>query len=520
MRLKYLLIFVLPIGFLSSCKSKMTAVKTTPKKVIIKVVEKDTENNTEREITESDLEIKSVIFNSTEEYIEFFKDAAIEEMKLYNIPASITLAQGILESSSGNSLLTKTSNNHFGIKCHTGWDGDRIFHDDDEESECFRGYKDPRESYRDHSLFLAFRTRYSKLFKLERGDYVGWAHGLRQAGYATDKRYPAKLISLIERYELDQYDSGIAGESKKRINKFNNGKALATHSIVKGETLFSISQRYGLSVDELKKINQLESNEISIGQILDVTKDFKEDTIEVSQNYTNLGSYKVLKGETLYAISRKFGLTVKEIKKINQLQSDNLSVGQVLKVKTLNEVSEVVPSKAEIKLSSYKVQKGETLYAISKKVGLTVEELRKINQLNTNNIYIGQVLKVKETAKLTNAEVPSQEVDLSSYEVSNGDTLSSISRRFGMTVDEIKLLNGLTSNIIFIGKELNLRGNIEKSEPVNPNRKLNLNYHQVASGETLYSISKQFGLTVVELKKINQLSSNNIAIGQVLVVSK
>ena len=133
-------------------------------------------------------------------------------MKIYKIPASITLAQGLLESSTGNSELTKRSNNHFGIKCHKEWEGEFTYHDDDEKGECFRVYKDPAESYRDHSLFLAFRSRYSGLFKLEAGDYVSWAKGLSEAGYATDKRYPAKLIGLIEKFDLQKYDTQVLGK--------------------------------------------------------------------------------------------------------------------------------------------------------------------------------------------------------------------------------------------------------------------------------------------------------------------
>ena len=138
-------------------------------------------------------------YNSTTEYIAFFKAVAIYEMKLYGIPASITLAQGILESGSGRGRLARDANNHFGIKCHD-WTGPRVYHDDDRAQECFRKYNDPNQSYRDHSLFLAKRKRYANLFKHKPTDYKAWARGLKKAGYATDPKYPQKLISLIERY--------------------------------------------------------------------------------------------------------------------------------------------------------------------------------------------------------------------------------------------------------------------------------------------------------------------------------
>ena len=145
----------------------------------------------------------------TQEYIETFKEIAQYEMRAFGIPASITLAQGILESGSGRGELTRKTNNHFGIKCHAGWDGEFDFHDDDAKGECFRKYNHPMFSFRDHSIFLSSRSRYKFLFNFRRDDYKKWAYGLRQAGYATDKRYPQKLIALIERYDLDTYDKEV-----------------------------------------------------------------------------------------------------------------------------------------------------------------------------------------------------------------------------------------------------------------------------------------------------------------------
>tara|TARA_X000000950_G_scaffold191773_1_gene231460 strand:- start:445 stop:972 length:528 start_codon:yes stop_codon:yes gene_type:complete len=152
----------------------------------------------------------SVSENSVEDkinfYIKKFAPAAVKNMRFYKIPASITLAQGVLESGYGESTLAKRANNHFGIKCHKEWRGRSIRHDDDEEDECFRSYKNPLKSYRDHSLFLVDRNRYNSLFELKRKDYKGWAKGLKAAGYATDPKYAEKLISLIERFNLTRFD--------------------------------------------------------------------------------------------------------------------------------------------------------------------------------------------------------------------------------------------------------------------------------------------------------------------------
>ena len=155
-----------------------------------------------RPLSESNLSVDDQI----NLYIKKYAPAATKNMRFYKIPASITLAQGILESGHGQSTLAKKANNHFGIKCHKGWKGKSILHDDDAKDECFRSYKNPLRSYKDHSLFLVERDRYSSLFKLNRKDYKSWAIGLKAAGYATDPKYAEKLISLIERFRLNRFD--------------------------------------------------------------------------------------------------------------------------------------------------------------------------------------------------------------------------------------------------------------------------------------------------------------------------
>jgi len=247
-----------------SCGSK--------KKVVSKKKETKTETITkpievEEEIKTDSPKITSPKINSPAHYVSVYKDIAMDEMRIYKIPASITLAQGILESGSGKGRLAVKANNHFGIKCHK-WEGDKIYHDDDERQECFRKYKSAETSFRDHSEFLANRKRYANLFKLKISDYKGWAKGLRKAGYATDKRYPEKLISIIERYELFQYDKKVLGKkykAAKNDTKINQNK---THKVVKGDTLYSLSRKYKTTVEVLKRINNLTSNDLKIDQVL------------------------------------------------------------------------------------------------------------------------------------------------------------------------------------------------------------------------------------------------------------
>ena len=196
---------------------------------------------------------------NTEDYVNYYSNIAMDEMIQYGIPASITLAQGILESGAGKGRLAVEANNHFGIKCHD-WNGKKIYHDDDEEQECFRKYDNPEYSYRDHSLFLKNRGRYSFLFGFDKDNYKQWAKGLKKAGYATDPKYPQKLIDLIERYELYKFDN-IVLKKKNKIYK-----------VRKGDTLYSISDRFNMPVDLLIKMNNLETEEINIGDTLIIKK--------------------------------------------------------------------------------------------------------------------------------------------------------------------------------------------------------------------------------------------------------
>jgi len=202
--------------------------------------------------------------NATEAYIANFSTIAMEEMRKYKIPASITLAQGILESGSARGRLAVEANNHFGIKCHD-WTGDKIYHDDDKSQECFRKYIHAEQSFEDHSAFLTGRKRYEGLFQLEEDDYKAWAKGLRAAGYATDRRYPEKLIDLIERFQLHKYDAMVLD----RPSKIYETEAVAlTHEVVKGDTLYSLARRYEVSVEMIQKLNNMSNNDLKIGQIL------------------------------------------------------------------------------------------------------------------------------------------------------------------------------------------------------------------------------------------------------------
>ena len=210
-------------------------------------------------------------------YIKKYAPIAVKEMHEYKIPASITLAQGILESGKGKSELALKSNNHFGIKCHRKWTGERVYHDDDEKGECFRKYRYPETSYNDHSLFLTQRKRYAFLFDYNIKNYKKWAYGLRKAGYATDRKYPMKLLKIIKDYHLYEFDNFIKRNNTKSFKEVkqleSSEKQLLklkqnSYEVKKGDTLYSISRMFSVSVQSLKAINNLKDNTLAIGQKL------------------------------------------------------------------------------------------------------------------------------------------------------------------------------------------------------------------------------------------------------------
>ena len=267
---------VLCILFLASCSSsrKISTKKNNNVKVVKNPINKLPSVRQQQHVKKLEKGNKS-LNKHTLQYIKKYAPLAVLEMHKYDIPASITLAQGILESGNGRSQLASKSNNHFGIKCHVGWKGQKVYHDDDEKGECFRKYKFVETSYKDHSEFLSGRRRYANLFKLRKSDYKGWAKGLKKAGYATDKKYPKKIIKIIERYNLYEFDKftkkdlkrGKIEKPKKRNTKPK--KSIPEYyQVKKGDTLYSIARKFKTTVALIKEVNGLKNNSLSIGQRL------------------------------------------------------------------------------------------------------------------------------------------------------------------------------------------------------------------------------------------------------------
>ncbi|MBU3681387.1 MAG: LysM peptidoglycan-binding domain-containing protein [Flavobacterium sp.] len=238
---------------------------------------KSTENSTvvsKSEILEATTRVK-VTTEMVLAYIDQYDEIAKSNMIQYGIPASIILGQGILESGAGTGPLSVLANNHFGIKCHKEWTGPSVKYDDDAAQECFRKYEHSNQSYQDHSLFLTSRPRYKGLFALEKGDYKQWAIGLKAAGYATDPKYTEKLTGIIERYQLQRFDAEVLGVdyvptnlTTTTTNALAQTSSASTYTVMPGDTLYSISKKFNLSVDELRAKNGLADNTLSIGQTL------------------------------------------------------------------------------------------------------------------------------------------------------------------------------------------------------------------------------------------------------------
>lgn len=276
-------------------------------------------------------------------YINQYRDLAIEQMLKFKIPASITLAQGLLESGAGYSELATKGNNHFGIKCH-GWTGRKTYHDDDEAQECFRAYNNVCESYEDHSLLLSRQPRYRSLFSLDGDDYKGWAHGLKKCGYATSPTYAQKLIGIIELYKLQQYDKAkkydrfmesrtykdnpsAKGGILHPIHRYNKNYYIV---VKQGDTFRSLGKELGLSYRKIAKYNERNKRDkLVVGETIYLKKKQKK----ADKTYKNR-PHTVKPGESMYSIAQYYGMRVKSLYKKNGLSPDYVpKVGDKLRVR-------------------------------------------------------------------------------------------------------------------------------------------------------------------------------------------
>lgn len=356
------------------------------------------------------------------QYVALYKDIAISEMKRMGVPAAITLAQGLLETESGNSVLVKKSNNHFGIKCKNNWTGGSVSHDDDAAGECFRVYKTAEESYRDHSNFLRAGSRYGFLFILDVKDYKGWAYGLKKAGYATNPSYPAILIKHIEQYNLQQYTLQAADEAPKfDTEKYKDDveeKTVVEEKAADDVSMLDVSDNV-ITINGSKAVLAgkgtsllvvATKNNITLSKMLGFNE-LSEDGMLVKNQYVFLEKksktgdkdfYIAREGESLYDIAQKNGIQLQYMLDYNKMRGNEvITAGTKIYLKPGITPANIMPPaatgepvKAAAKIHTVAAKEG--LYAISKKYNVSMQQLREWNNLQSDSLSIGQKLIISE----------------------------------------------------------------------------------------------------------------------------
>ncbi len=499
-------------------------------------------------------------------YIEKYKELAIVEMHRSRIPASITIAQGLFETACGSSKLCVQGNNHFGIKCKKGWTGKAVYQDDDELSECFRGYDSAMHSFKDHSDFLMGNPRYAELFDLDHEDYKGWAYGLKKAGYATNPNYAEKLIENIEKYQLQQYDKvAVTKEQKKRIDESYDTNVRKLINInqtpgvlaKEGDTWQLIAIENEMRVWQLLKYNDLE----------DGARCDPGDTIYLKPKRSKAeGKYHVMQeGESLLGISQLYAVKLSKLRDRNMLVgNEEPMMGETV---FLNETRNTKPRLAGKHESQLNFEKdkpaGEIVqYPVSDPHRVNVSRLLgeemmgmtpkakadtvhkiviasidsptaplnypdsalkalKADTASVSHIAVSKELLKTHIADSTSKLMPKPDTALAKgmHRISKGETYYSISKKYGMTVHELQAWN--KNDTLKTGKEIWVVAQPLFHVPgfsTAPASQLTATSHKVKSGETLFSIAKKYKVKPSEISETNNLKGKPLKAGQVLII--
>ncbi len=333
--------------------------------------------------------VSPTMSNLAQSYIDKYGDMAVREMKRTGIPASITLAQGMLESDFGRSSLARDANNHFGIKCHNNWTGARVYHDDETRNECFRRYKSAEESFRDHSDYLTTTPRYKSLFSLSSTDYRGWAHGLKKAGYATNPQYASLLITNIERYGLHTFDTSNGRKAYAAASKSQSGgKSTVTKNNTTGLAANTASSATGAAETTSSSNGQPKTNAGTSKPAEDTVSSYADKTVYSAPGgiVINAGQGRVRElnriqyiivrdGDTYESIADEFQLLKWEITKYNELSTGaQLIPGQILFLQPKR-------NKADVGNDSCIYKQGDTMYLISQRYGIKLNALYEMNSM-------------------------------------------------------------------------------------------------------------------------------------------
>ncbi|MFN8322310.1 MAG: LysM peptidoglycan-binding domain-containing protein [Chitinophagales bacterium] len=407
------------------------------------------------------------------DYIERYKQIAIDEMVHSKIPASITLAQGILESAAGTSPLSKNSNNHFGIKCKEEWTGKKYYHDDDRPQECFRVYEHPEASYSDHSEFLLSRPRYAPLFELPITSYKYWAFGLKEAGYATNPKYAQILIGYIEDYKLYEYDQiGLALMDEKQ----------------KPEKQPVATEQLSAKAESKIIVTDVKHKETHPKQIVAEAKSAETGRKEYVVN--GVRATKAEGNEDPFKIAYEYNIDYSFIMQFNDLTTgDRFKDGEYIYLQG---------KKARGADATYTVRAGESMHDISQKTGVKLKELYLKNAMKRNDqAYAGETLNLQTTR-----HEPPRYMSYAEY-------LKEQNKGSEITYSEKQSPDNNTATI------KNHDASLPRRDIV-----INASEYRVERSDTLYSIAKKFNTSVEQLKEINNLDTGDLKAGQTLLVAK
>ncbi len=465
---------------------------------------------------------------TVDQYIEKYSSLAVDEMYRSKIPASITLAQGILESGNGNSRLATEANNHFGIKCKASWTGKTMYEDDDAPQECFRKYDAAIDSYRDHSDFLMKNSRYAFLFDLEQTDYKAWAHGLKKAGYATNPQYAELLITFIERHKLHKYDGVKLSEEEDRENKEEKAETIKSYGkeiIVNGvpgivakagDSYAQIALDYDMKVYQLYRNNDLPKDAIC--------KEGDTVYLKSKKSRSDIATHIVGENESMYLISQRYAVKLEKLLDRNELiEGQEPAVGETIYLRESRDKTPKLRDTVQIVNPVVPAKPAEVIKV--KEPDMMVEETPVIAKVDTqfNQKVYEDPIKNLETQKPVEVEASKPDPmhdfreNLSFFHTTQkGETLYGIGKKYGVRVDAIKFLNVLSGDSIEVGQKLIINPAIKSADTKDPQTVPGL--HIVRQGETLFSISKMYNLKPADIKATNNLVSDQISIGQGLTI--
>jgi LysM repeat protein len=446
---------------------------------------------------------------TVEQYIEKYAKYAVEEMYRSKIPASITLAQGILESGNGNSRLAVEGNNHFGIKCKSTWTGESIYEDDDAPNECFRKYKHAIESYQDHSEFLMRNSRYAFLFDLEPTNYVEWAKGLKRAGYATNPQYAELLITFIERHKLHKFDtekpSGTEAEQIATIKIAEQklfGKQIMVNGVPgltakEGQSYAEIAIDFDLKVFQIYRYNDLTKDAVcSAG-----------DTVYLKQKKNKSESlvHIVSNGQTMHWIAQHYAIKLDKLLERNLMQDgQEPATGEFIQ---MNETRTTAPKLVKLEVTP-PIEQIDTTQTKETYTALVTEN-------PIQNIETSKPAPVSDISPVDSLHDFKENLSFF-HTVQKGETLYGIGKKYGVRVDAIQFINALESDSIEVGQKLIINPEIKTADTKEPQRIPGI--HKVRAGETLYAIANNYAMKLEDLMATNNLPNNQIQIGQILVV--